>query len=786
MRNTMSLRHLSHCLPLSLCILLAFLGPARDGPAQKPPPPIKPNPLAPVLGLPAHLGMQRGTTLELTLTGSNLAEPTGLLVTFPAKVTIPTDNKNGQDNAKLRVRLEVPADAPLGYHRLQLATTRGMSNLRLFCIDDLPPVAQAAGNHARTSAQALPIPCVVAGRLDAEASDFYKITVKAGQRLSFDVLGHRLGGPIDPELTIYEAGGPQRELVHANDSPGAQTDCRLSWTFKEAGDYLIEVGDVLKRGGADYWYRLRVGDFPLATVPIPLAIQRGGKAAVRFAGPAVEGVAPVEVTAPTDPAVTTLWVAPRGPSGLHGWPVALAVSDHPEGVEQEPNQEPAQANPINVPGGMTGRFEQGNDTDLYRFSAKKGQRLRIEGHTLELYSPTLLYMVVKNAKGEGELAKSNPQAPPPADQRIDFTPPADGDYLVAVQHLNFVGGPEEAYHLTITPGRADFDLAVGLDRFDVAPGSVVPLVVATNRRGYAGPIALALTGPPGLKGEAVIPAGQPLGTLLLEAAPDLKTGPYLIGITGKATIDGTAVTEYVSVRKAVSDSLAGLPYPPRQLATQIAIAVKQPAPFQLAARVEPDRSAPGLPASLVISVTRGPGFDEAIALGPPEGLPPNVKPPPLKPLAKGQNEVKVPLDMNAKAGLGTYRITLSGKASHQKKEYLAYARPGVLTLTPPFELKVEPAPLSLAQGAKAKAKVAATRVSGFDGEVTVELRNLPAKVTAAKAVIPKGQPAVEIEITAAPDAPAGAKMDVNVVGTAPALGNQQNASANFTVTVLKK
>src|SRR5262245_15346160 len=96
----------------------------------KPPAPVPPNPQAPVLSAATPLGMQRGTALELTLTGTNLAGPTGLWTSFPAKVTIPTDNKNGEDNAKLRVRLEVPSDAPIGYGVIRLATTRGMSNLR--------------------------------------------------------------------------------------------------------------------------------------------------------------------------------------------------------------------------------------------------------------------------------------------------------------------------------------------------------------------------------------------------------------------------------------------------------------------------------------------------------------------------------------------------------------------------------------------------------------------------------------------------------------------------------
>ena len=40
------------------------------------------NPQAPTLTPVVPLGMQRGTKLELTLTGTNLAEPTGLWTSF--------------------------------------------------------------------------------------------------------------------------------------------------------------------------------------------------------------------------------------------------------------------------------------------------------------------------------------------------------------------------------------------------------------------------------------------------------------------------------------------------------------------------------------------------------------------------------------------------------------------------------------------------------------------------------------------------------------------------------
>jgi hypothetical protein len=180
------------------------------------------------------------------------------------------------------------------------------------------------------------------------------------------------------------------------------------------------------RGGSEFWYRLRIGDFPCATTSLPLAIKRGNKAMIGFAGPNVDGVSPVEVTAPTDPAVNALWVAPVGANGLHGWPVSVALSDLDESLEGEPNNEPAKANRVNVPSAITGRLLQKGDIDYFVFAAKKGQRVIIEAHTRDLNSPAEVYMVLRDAKG-GQLQASNPTVAP----RLDFTAPADGDYTIS-------------------------------------------------------------------------------------------------------------------------------------------------------------------------------------------------------------------------------------------------------------------------------------------------------------------------------------------------------------------
>jgi hypothetical protein len=770
---------------LSLGLAIIFLGPVSPTWGQKPPPPIPPNPLAPTVAMPFPMGMQRGTTLEVVLTGTNLAGPTGLYTSFPAKVTIPTDNKNGLDNTKLRVRLEVPASAPIGYHQIRLATTRGISNLRLFCIDDLPQVLEVDTNRNKMTPQMVPVPCVVAGRIDAETADYYKISVKAGQRITIDVLGRRLGGLLDPELSVYDARDLRKDLAHQNDSPGCQTDARLTYTFKEAGDYVIEVRDMENKGGPDYCYRLRIGDFPSATVPLPMAAKRGSKVTLQFAGPMVEGIAPVEVAVPADPAIDTIWVAPKGANGLHGWPVALKLSDHDELVEMEPNNEPAKAQPVPVPGGVTGRFQQAGDLDIYKFKGKKGQKLLIQADTLELYSPTLVEMVVKNVKG-AELARSNPLAAPPIDQRIEFTPSEDGDYLLEVQHLNSAGGPNEAYRVTITPSIPDFDLSLGLDRFDLAADSPLALTVLVARRGYTGPIEVNVMGHPGFSGGRTIPAGQNAASLLVVAKGDLPMGPYAIHILGKATINGKVETRIVQVRPAISQSMSLLRYPPRNFYQQIALAIREKAPFKLIAKWDQAEKFPGSKATLTILAERSSGFDEVITLDPPIGLPPTVPAPKLPAIAKGMKEIKVDIALNPKAPLGNYLILVSGKTKFQKKDFLARSMPAKLSLTFPFTLKVEPVDIKLPQGGKAKLKITAMRKAGYQGPIAVEIRKLPAGVTAPKGAIAMGQNSIELEMIAAPTAPAAAIKGVDVVGTATAANNLQSVSPPIAVTVVKK
>ena len=93
------------------------------------------RPRSPTLNTPASLGAKVGEEVEIALTGTNLTDPTAVLLSCPAKVTIPTDNKNGTEAGKLRVKVAVDPKCPIGLYTVRVATKHGISNARPFVVD---------------------------------------------------------------------------------------------------------------------------------------------------------------------------------------------------------------------------------------------------------------------------------------------------------------------------------------------------------------------------------------------------------------------------------------------------------------------------------------------------------------------------------------------------------------------------------------------------------------------------------------------------------------------------
>lgn len=779
------LRPIGPLLVLFALILIV----SRDGEvvAQPKAAPVAVAPQAPTLNVAFPLGVQRGQAIELTLTGTNLTDPTALSASFPVKASFPTDMNNGKDAAKLRVKLEVPADAPVGFHTIRLATKQGISNTRMFCIDDVPQIDEAADNKTKEKAQVVAVPGVVVGRTDAEVSDYFKVVAKPGQKLTFEVIGRRLGSLLDPVIKLYDAkSGRELPGHYSDDEPGLQSDARLTQLFPSGGEFVVELRDTRHLGGADYYYRLRIADCPAAMTAFPVAVKRGSKAMINFSGKNVEGVAPVEVTMPADRAVVN--VAPKG-AASSGWPVPVYASDNDELVEQEPNNEIAKANKLPVPSGITARFLDKGDVDYFSFTAKKGAKYAIIAETYGILSPAEVYLIIKDAKG-ADLAKSNPANSP---ARIDYTAPADGDVIVYAEHLNYLHGPTEVYHLSIQETAPDFDVQLQLDRFSVAPGetTLIPIAPAV-RRDYAGPIELSVVGHPGFSGSVTVPntpppppnqPAPPAAFLPLTCKADVPLGAYSLRILAKATVNGKEIVRLVSIGDVVKASLNNLTFPPRDMLTSFGVAVTDKPLFSLTVKPATADILRGVAANVTVTATRSAGFAEEIQLSP-LVMPPNVTIA-IKPIPKGANEVVFPITPAAAAVIGPLPITIRGTAKVAAKDYAYYSSPATLNISLPVEVAAAPSPLMLKAGQKVKLNVTIKRKGDYKGPVDVEVKNLPANVTAPKVTLAPDKTTAEVELTATAAAVAGDKPDVQVVATATGAANQQATSPNLVLKVAK-
>jgi hypothetical protein len=312
------------------------------------------------------------------------------------------------------------------------------------------------------------------------------------------------------------------------------------------------------------------------------------------------------------------------------------------------------------------------------------------------------------------------------------------------------------------------------------------------RRDFTGPIELVVTGPPGFSGSVAVPnapppppnqPAPPIAFLPLTCKGDVPPGAYSLVVMAKAKINGKEITKPATVTDVVKAGLHGLPFPPREMLTQIGVAVTDKPTFALAVKPANPDVVRGMAANITVTATRAAGFAEEIQLAP-VAIPPNVAIA-VKPIPKGAGEVQFPITAAANAGLGPHPIAFRGTAKVGGKDVAYYSSTVNVNVVSPVEVKAEPSPLTLKVGQKAKLKVTVTRKGGYKGPVDLVVKNLPANVTAAKATVAADKTAAEVELTAAANAAAGDKPDVQVVATATGAANQQATAPNVVLKVVK-
>jgi hypothetical protein len=115
-----------------------------------------------------------------------------------------------------------------------------------------------------------------------------------------------------------------------------------------------------------------------------------------------------------------------------------------EVAEKEPNDDPAAAQVVSVNAAVNGSSDQGKE-DVFRFAARKGQRVVVECLAQRLDSQLDGVLVLTDADGR-QLASNGDYSG--KDPLIEFVAPRDGDYLVTLTDLSFRGG--HPYRLVIT------------------------------------------------------------------------------------------------------------------------------------------------------------------------------------------------------------------------------------------------------------------------------------------------------------------------------------------------
>ena len=317
-----------------------------------------------------------------------------------------------------------------------------------------------------------------------------------------------------------------------------------------------------------------------------------------------------------------------------------------------------------------------------------------------------------------------------------------------------------ALALTVTQGPA---ISVGLNPITVSVArgnSATTQVTVTRSGGFAGEVALAVTGlPAGVTGTfapATLAAGATTSTLTLTAGPAAALVSD-VNVTVRATgtgVDASTFTLPVTVT----------PTPALGLTSNVTA-------------VTLGRGANGTQGSATLTIARPTGFTGPVTLAAvaPTGITVTLAP---NPVPAGVTAATATFDAAAGApATSTVRVVASGPGlAPDTVSYTVTSVDPTVTLTPPAN-----AALTLAPAGEATVNVPITvAATNLAGPITVTLVNPPAGIQATALQIPAGQTTGTLAVRVASTVAAGAK---TLTVRAAANGGTPSDQETFTLTV---
>jgi hypothetical protein len=763
-------------------------------------------------------GGQRGTTVEVEFIGRGLEQPREILfyesgisvVSMEAVETAIGNNGRPQPvepGTRVRVRLSIAGDCALGAHGLRLRTSSGLSEYHRFFVGPFATVeeneAQQRRNDRRESAKDVPANSTVFGRLmDPADVDLYRIDVKRGQRVSAEVEAARLGvdrGIPDMHLAIYDADG--KKLAAADDSALFVQDPLLSILADRDGPCFVEIRHTTYNGGNDQ-YRLHIGTFTRPTAIYPAGGPAGESLQVKVLGDP-KGAWEKTVSLPASAGQFAFIAEVDGVPAPS--PNMLRVSPFPNVLEAASN-DTAEAVPststASLPVAFNGIIEKAGDVDCFRFRAKKGEQFKFHALANALGSPVDPTIWIRPLTGKGNAVRANDSRPnqlglAPAnglnrdshDPILEWTAPADGEYVLGVEDERGEGGSEYVYRVEVSPlENAVYTYIAPEPENQNQPQLRQAIAIAAGNR-TTSQIGVFATVRPFAGDLELIGVNLPRGVTV--HAPKITPGMTRVPVVFEAAADATPQAALVELVLRPVGGGPTLPSGYRQTilmngygnndfymhvpVDRLALAICEPAPFRV--EVEEPKSAlvQNGEMSIKFTVHRSKDYDGPVTVQMewrPTGL--NTATPVT--LSAGQTEGSYLIGANRNAAAGSHQVTLTavsgtgGRRGYRDGDGRTYvaSQPFKLTIAEPH-IEARLPRTSIERGKTATLTAKLNHLQKFEGKAKVTLSRLPRGVELVEPVreITSDDKEVSFTLRATPEALLGnyqgVALDVTVI-----------------------
>jgi hypothetical protein len=729
---------------------------------------------SPVLETVLPRGGQRGTDVQVTLSGDRLADAQELFLYNPG-LTVKKLEVVGPKQVK--VVFAIAADAALGEHALRVRTATGVSALRTFWVGALPVVQEKEPNNDLAKPQPIKLNTTVEGTITNEDVDYFVVDAKKGQRVTAEVEGIRLGGSMfDPYVAFWKTD--RSEVASCDDSPLLLQDPVASFVAPEDGAYVVEIRDGSYGGNGNSRYRLHVGTFPRPRMVYPAGGKAGEELAADFVGD-VAGPIHQALRLPDAPSDEYRVLAEQGgqtaPSANH-----VRVSTFANVLEAEPNNDAKTATPAAAPTtaptattpasattaatttaqppvAFNGVIGTKGDADWFRFTARKDQALDVHVYARQLRSPLDSVLSVHDAAGKS-LANNDDTGGP--DSYVRFQVPADGDYLLRVTDHLGNGGPDYVYRVEVVPVQPKLALTVPL----VAPNSqerqavVVPrgnrfaTLVRATRSDFGGALKVAAGElPPGVAcADAAMPDGVDTVPLVFEAAADAPTGGRLCQLTAAPEDAGKKIpSTFTQTADLVVFGNQTAYYQAKT--DRLAVAVADEAPFKI--NIVPPKVPLVQSGSMQLKVVaeRKAGFTAPIKLTMPF-RPPGVGAGDVT-IPENGSEITLPLNASGDARVDHWKVCVLGSAESNGPVWVS-TQLAELEVGPPLLAgKIEMAAGERGKPVQVLCKLEQKRP--FEGKAKVELLGLPPNTSAEPKEITSADTEVVFDVQTGEKSPTG-------------------------------